>query len=189
MKIYTRTGDQGKTRIIGHDVLYKSDKRVQSYGMVDELNSFVGLTIADLSDKTKVFAEELLEVQQLLFDCGSDLAKSPNQTKRKFVFTADNKATEWLENRIDFYTEKLPKVQKFILPGGCKTAADLHVDRTVTRRTERSIVDLMQDEPINQEVLKFINRLSDYFFTLSRYANVLEEVEEVSYRNSRIIFR
>ncbi len=189
MKIYTRTGDKGKTRIIGHDVLYKSDKRVESYGMIDELNSFVGLTISDLSDKTKVFKEELFEIQQLLFDCGSDLAKSPTQTKRPFVFTADNHATEWLESRIDEYTKELPKVQKFILPGGCKTASNLHVDRTVTRRAERAIVDLMQDEPINEDVLKFINRLSDYFFTLSRYANVLEGSEEVEYRNSKIIFR
>lgn len=189
MRIYTRTGDKGKTRIIGHDVLYKSDKRVESYGMIDELNSFVGLTISDLSEKTKLFEEELFEIQQLLFDCGSDLAKSPNQTKRPFVFTADNHATEWLEKRIDEYTKELPKVDKFILPGGCKTASDLHVDRTVTRRAERAIVDLMQDEPINEEVLKFVNRLSDYFFTLSRYANFLEGIPEVEYRNSKIIFR
>ncbi|MFD1418680.1 cob(I)yrinic acid a,c-diamide adenosyltransferase [Companilactobacillus keshanensis] len=189
MKIYTRTGDKGQTRIIGNDVLYKSDKRIMAYGTVDELNSLVGVVIANLSDKTKVLKEELEEIQQLLFDCGTDLAISQNDKKHEFIFTADNKAVDWLEKKIDEYTDKTTKIQKFILPGGCITAANLHMARTVTRRAEREIVNLMQAEPINDEVLKFINRLSDYFFIAARYANVLEGVEDIQYRNSKPVFR
>lgn len=189
MKIYTRTGDKGKTRIIGNDVMYKSDKRVTAYGSVDELNSLVGVVIANLSDKTKVFNDELTEIQQLLFDCGTDLAISQNDTKHDFIFTEDHKYVDWLEKKIDEYTEKVPKTQKFILPGGSKTASSLHYARTVTRRAERQIVSLIQDEPINDYVLKFINRLSDYFFAAARYANVLDGVEDIQYRNSKPVFR
>ncbi|PMD68278.1 cob(I)yrinic acid a,c-diamide adenosyltransferase [Companilactobacillus nuruki] len=188
MKIYTRTGDKGKTRIIGNDVLYKSAPRINSYGTIDELNSLVGLVIANLSDKTKVFKEELEEVQQLLFDCGTDLAISPTDKKHEFIFE-DNGAVEWLEKKIDEYSEKVPVTKKFILPGGSKTAANLHMARTVTRRAEREIVALMQIEPINEAVLKFINRLSDYFFAAARYSNVLEGVEDIQYRNSKPVFR
>lgn len=188
MKIYTRTGDKGKTRIIGNDVLYKSAPRINSYGTIDELNSLVGLVIANLSDKTKVFKEELEEVQQLLFDCGTDLAISPTDKKHEFIFE-DNGAVEWLEKKIDEYSEKVPVTKKFILPGGSKTAANLHMARTVTRRAEREIVALMQIEPINEVVLKFVNRLSDYFFAAARYSNVLEGVEDIQYRNSKPVFR
>ena len=189
MKIYTRTGDKGQTRIIGNDILYKSDKRIVAYGTVDELNSLVGVVIANLSDETKVLKEELEEIQQLLFDCGTDLAISQKDKKHEFIFKADNKAVDWLEKKIDDYTDKTTKIQKFILPGGCVTAANLHMARTVTRRSEREIVNLMQAEPINDEVLKFINRLSDYFFIADRYANVLEDVEDIQYRNSKPVFR
>ncbi|MQS90262.1 cob(I)yrinic acid a,c-diamide adenosyltransferase [Companilactobacillus mishanensis] len=189
MKIYTRTGDKGKTRIIGNDILYKSDKRIESYGSVDELNSLVGVIIANLSDKTAVFAPELTEIQQLLFDCGTDLAISQNDTKHEFIFTEDHKYADWLEKKIDEYSEKVPKIQKFILPGGSKTASSLHLARTVTRRGERNIVALLQEEPINDEVLKFINRLSDYFFAAARYANVLDGVDDIQYRNSKPVFR
>ncbi|WP_125770120.1 cob(I)yrinic acid a,c-diamide adenosyltransferase [Companilactobacillus furfuricola] len=189
MKIYTRTGDKGKTRIIGNDVMFKSDKRVEAYGSVDELNSLVGVVIADLSNKTKELAGELTEIQQLLFDCGTDLAISQNDKKHEFIFTEDHNYVDWLEKKIDEYTAKVPKTQKFILPGGSKTAASLHYARTVTRRAERQIVSLIQDEPINDYVLKFINRLSDYFFAAARYANVLDGVEDIQYRNSKPVFR
>ncbi|WP_099975016.1 cob(I)yrinic acid a,c-diamide adenosyltransferase [Lactobacillus terrae] len=189
MKIYTKTGDKGQTRIIGNDVLYKSDKRIVAYGTVDELNSQVGLTIAMLNDKTKIFAGELEEIQQLLFDCGTDLAMLVNDEKHEFIFKPEVGAVEWLEKKIDFYSEKTDKIQKFILPGGSVTASQLHVLRTVTRRAEREIVALMQTEEINGEVLKFINRLSDYFFSAARYANKLEQVADIEYRNSKPVFR
>lgn len=189
MKIYTRTGDKGKTRIIGNDVLYKSAPRINSYGTVDELNSLVGVTIANLSKETKVLIPELEEIQQLLFDCGTDLAISPTDKKHEFIFHDQDGATAWLEKKIDEYTDKTSKIQKFILPGGSKTAANLHLARTVTRRSERDIVLLMQSEPINEDVLKFINRLSDYFFAAARYSNVLDGVEDILYRNSKPVFR
>jgi len=189
MKIYTRTGDKGKTRIIGNDVLYKSAQKIESYGTIDELNSLVGVVIADLSDKTKILKNELEEIQQLLFDCGTDLAISPKDQKHEFIFKDEDGAVDWLEKKIDDYTAKVPAIQKFILPGGSKTAANLHLARTVTRRAEREIVALMQDEPINEDVLKFINRLSDYFFAAARYSNVLDGVEDIQYRNSKPVFR
>lgn len=189
MKIYTKTGDKGQTRIIGNDVLYKSAPRINSYGTVDELNSLVGVVIVNLSAKTSVLKDELEEIQQLLFDCGTDLAISPTDKKHEFIFKDDNGATDWLEKKIDTYTEKTPKIQKFILPGGSKTAANLHMARTVTRRAEREIVGLMQTEPINDDVLKFINRLSDYFFAAARYSNVLDGLDDIQYRNSKPVFR
>ncbi|MQS76335.1 cob(I)yrinic acid a,c-diamide adenosyltransferase [Companilactobacillus halodurans] len=189
MKIYTRTGDKGKTRIIGNDVLYKSATRINSYGTIDELNSLVGVIIANLSTKTAVLHDELEEIQQLLFDCGTDLAISAKDTKHEFIFKDDNGAVDWLEKKIDEYSDKVPVTKKFILPGGSKTASNLHLARTVTRRAEREIVKLMQEEPINEAVLKFINRLSDYFFAAARYSNVLEGVKDIQYRNSKPVFR
>lgn len=189
MRIYTRTGDKGKTRIIGNDVLYKSADRISAYGTIDELNSLVGLVIANLSVKTKEFKNELEEIQQLLFDCGTDLAVSPTDKKHDFIFLESNQATQKLEKKIDEYMKKSPETKKFILPGGSITASYLHMARTVTRRAERLIVKLMLSEPINEEVLKFINRLSDYFFAAARYANVLEGVDDIQYRNSKPVFR
>ncbi|WP_125565425.1 cob(I)yrinic acid a,c-diamide adenosyltransferase [Companilactobacillus insicii] len=188
MRIYTRTGDKGQTRIIGNDVLYKSDKRIDSYGTVDELNSLVGLVAASLNDKTSELKDELQEIQQLLFDCGTDLATPDDDDKHEYIFKNDE-TVDWLEKKIDKYMAAAPQVKKFILPGGSVVASYLHVARTVTRRAEREIVSLMQDESINGEVLKFINRLSDYFFAAARYANVLEGVEDVLYRNSKPVFR
>lgn len=118
MRIYTRTGDKGKTRIIGNDVLYKSAPRIESYGTIDELNSLVGVVIANLSDENKVLTEELTEIQQLLFDCGTDLAVSPTDKKHDFIFTEDKKAVDWLEKKIDEYTSKVPATQVFTLRGG-----------------------------------------------------------------------
>ena len=189
MKIYTRTGDKGKTRIIGNEVLYKSDQRINSYGTVDELNSLVGMIRANLSPETEVFAEDLEEIQQLLFDCGTDFATPAEDQKHEYIFKEDTQAVLWLEKKIDLYSEKVPKIQKFILPGGSKTAASFHVARTVTRRAEREVVALMLDEAINEYALKFINRLSDYFFAAARYANVLDGVDDIQYRNSKPVFR
>jgi len=188
MRIYTRTGDKGQTRIIGNDVLYKSDKRINAYGTVDELNSLVGLVAASLTDKTAELKDELQEIQQLLFDCGTDLATPEDDAKHEYIFKNDE-TVDWLEKKIDKYMAVAPQVKKFILPGCSVSASYLHVARTVTRRAEREIVSLMQDESINAEVLKFINRLSDYFFAAARYANVLEDVDDVLYRNSKPVFR
>ncbi|MBB1079413.1 cob(I)yrinic acid a,c-diamide adenosyltransferase [Limosilactobacillus sp. STM2_1] len=188
MKIYTKTGDKGQTRIVGKQILYKSAPRVEAYGEVDELNSWVGYVRSLLSPQTKDLSPELEEIQQLLFDCGHDLATPKDEERHSFIFNQE-KPTNWLEKKIDDYTAKVPTVKKFILPGGSPVASALHVARSITRRTERRIVLLMQEEEINQDVLTFINRLSDYFFATARYANYLENNEDVLYRNSKDVFR
>lgn len=188
MKIYTKNGDKGQTRIIGKQILYKSDPRVEAYGEVDELNSWVGYTRSLVNEQTEVLASELEEIQQLLFDCGTDLATPKDDERHHFIFKQE-KPNAWLEERIDEYTAAVPAVKKFILPGGTQLAAALHNARTITRRAERHIVALMQQEEINEDVLAFINRLSDYFFAAARYANYLEKEDDVLYRNSKDVFR
>lgn len=188
MKIYTRNGDHGDTRIVGKQIRSKADQRVQAYGNVDELNSWIGYTRSILSFRTKVLDPELEEIQQLLFDCGRDLATPKGEPRHPFIFDA-TAPTKWLEDKIDRYTVAAPKVTKFILPGGSQVASALHFARTITRRTERSIVALKQEEPINEEVLIFINRLSDYFFAAARLANAKDGQTDVLYRNSKDVFR
>ncbi|WP_164511482.1 cob(I)yrinic acid a,c-diamide adenosyltransferase [Levilactobacillus cerevisiae] len=189
MKIYTRTGDKGQTRIIGKKVVNKSDTRVEAYGTVDELNSLVGFAISVLDEKTQVLQPELEEIQQLLFDAGTDLATLNDDSRHAFIFGKNAGATDWLEGKIDTYTTAVPEVHKFILPGGATPAATLHLARTVTRRAERLIVALQQEEAINQDVLVFMNRLSDYFFAVARYANFLAGHDDILYRNSKPVFR
>lgn len=187
MKIYTRTGDRGKTRIIGNKILYKSDPRVEAYGSIDELNSWIGYVRSILTAQTKVFDAELEEIQQLLFDCGHDLATPQNSEKTPFIFDSA-KCVKWLEQKIDHYNDQLDPLKKFILPGGCQVAAAMHYARTITRRAERHIVALKLKEPINEDVLIFINRLSDYFFIAARYANKRQKQADTLYRNSKDIF-
>lgn len=188
MKIYTRNGDKGQTRIIGKQILYKNDPRVAAYGEVDELNSWVGYTKSLINSHTQVLSNELEEIQQLLFDCGHDLATPADDERHSFKFKQEQ-PTVWLEEKIDNYTQVVPAVKKFILPGGTQLASALHVARTITRRAERQIVQLMREKQINQDVLIFINRLSDYFFAAARYANYLEQQPDMLYRNSKDVFR
>jgi cob(I)alamin adenosyltransferase len=187
MKIYTKKGDKGSTRIIGKKIVTKDDARVEAYGTVDELNSWVGYTISLLTANTAELHDELEEIQQQLFDAGTDLATLNDDPKRDFIFNPE--ATTWLEGKIDKYTEAVPAVQKFILPGGAQPASALHVARTITRRAERCIVTLQGEDDINHDVLVFVNRLSDYFFAAARYANMLEKHDDILYRNSKPVFR
>ena len=125
-------------------------------------------------------------IQQYLFDCGNDLATPEKHEKYPYRTNAD--LVTWLESRIDEYAPIPPTVESFILPGGTQLAAQLHFARTVTRRAERRIVSLQQEQTINQHVLKFINRLSDYFFALARVANTQAGVEDVLYERSGRVF-
>ena len=188
MKIYTKKGDHGQTRIIGKQVRSKSDARVEAYGEIDELNSWIGYTRSLCHANAHSLADELEEIQQLLFDRGTDLATPAEDERHHFIFKRE-KATKWLEERVDAYTTAVPAVKRFILPGGSQLAAALHVARSTTRHVERHIVALKEKEPINEEVLVFINRLSDYFFAAARYANVLDHHQDILYRNSHDIFR
>lgn len=186
MKIYTRTGDEGKTSLIGGRVL-KDDDRVEAYGTIDELNCFVGqaISIADpvpFADLRK----DLLQIQHELFDCGSDLAYVQIKEGR---YKVGQELAERLEFLIDRYEGENPPLEKFILPGGTQLASLLHVCRTICRRAERRTVTLSHQMEINPEVLKYLNRLSDFFFAVARTANARLEVQDIEYVRSGKVFR
>jgi len=186
MKLYTRTGDAGQTSIKGGRVR-KDDIRIEAYGSLDELNAFVGQAAAAVrrSGKLDDMAEELVEIGQELFDCGSDLAFATEPSTYKM--TAE--PIERLERQIDAWIPQAPEVTRFILPGGSEEAALLHVCRTVCRRAERRIVTLAAEHPINSHAAKYVNRLSDYFFAAARAANARLGVEDVLYVRSAEVFR
>ncbi|MGZ7441728.1 cob(I)yrinic acid a,c-diamide adenosyltransferase [Paenibacillus sp. TH7-28] len=185
MPIYTRTGDQGQTSVIGGRV-DKDDDRIEAYGTIDELNSFVGMA-ASLAGP-ELFSdlrEQLLEIQQELFDCGSDLAYV-KLSERRYKVAAQ--LAERLETWIDRYEAENPPLEKFILPGGTELASALHVCRTVCRRAERRAVTLSRHTEVNPHVLTYLNRLSDYYFAAARAANVRQHVSDIEYARGRKVF-
>lgn len=186
MKIYTRTGDKGKTSIIGGRV-EKDDIRVEAYGTVDEVNCFVGQAVTQLDPEIfKDVLADLEKIQHELFDCGGDLA---NVTKnRELKLTQES--VEYLEKKIDGFIEEAPKLERFILPGGAPASASIHIARTVTRRAERLVVSLVKADPEVSEIsLKYLNRLSDYFFALARVINFRLNEKDVEYIRSAKVFR
>jgi cob(I)alamin adenosyltransferase len=185
MRIYTRTGDKGQTSIIGGRV-EKDDIRVHAYGTIDEANSFVGQAMTQL--KPEIFSDVLAELEKIqheLFDCGGDL--STIEGKRPYKVTED--MVTFLEERIDDYIKEAPELERFILPGGSPASATIHIARTITRRAERHIVSLSKVEKINDVALRYVNRLSDYFFALARVVNAREGIKDVEYERSAIVFR
>ncbi len=172
MKIYTRHGDTGKTSLLGGERVYKNDLRVNAYGDIDELNSHLGLA-ATKADDIEDLKTSILEIQKHLFQIGAALA-SP--TPRPSVSEDDVRV---LEQLIDRATEKLAPLQSFILPGGSELAAQFHVCRTVARRAERSIVALHQQHPVDEHIIKYVNRLSDLMFTWARFANHMRGVADI----------
>lgn len=188
MGIYTRTGDEGQTSVIGGRVV-KDDDRVEAYGTIDELNCFVGQAISLIDDAKGSFEdlkEQLSEIQQELFDCGSDLA-FVNITENRYK-VKDDKVVR-LEQWIDLFDAENPKVERFIIPGGTSLSSALHVCRTVCRRAERRAVTLGQHTDINPSVRRYLNRLSDYFFVVARTANARQQVQDVEYIRSKKVFR
>lgn len=186
MRLYTRTGDKGKTSIIGGRV-EKDDIRVEAYGTVDEVNCFVGQAVTQLDPE--IFADilsDLEKIQHELFDCGGDLA---NVTKnRELKLTKES--VEYLEKKIDELIVEAPKLERFILPGGAPAAASIHLARTVTRRAERLVVSLVKADPeISETAMQFLNRLSDYFFALARVINYRLNLQDVEYVRSAKVFR
>lgn len=184
MRIYTKTGDKGMTRIIGGSKVSKDNVRIDAYGTLDELNSLIGFTITTLGDEPEIQAE-LEQIQQQLFDAGGDLATE--EGKRDYKLTSEPVA--WLEDRIDIYADEPPEIEKFILPGGTQAASLLHMARTVTRRAEREIVGMLKIASTNQEVIKYVNRLSDYFFAVARVVNYRAGETDIFYKNSELVFR
>lgn len=185
MKIYTRTGDEGQTGVIGGRVS-KDDAMVEAYGTIDELNCFVGQAMSFMADgKWADMKADLLLIQHELFDCGSDLAFL-NKENRTYKVTSDR--TDSLEAWIDKYDAEAPNITRFILPGGSGVSAVLHICRTVCRRAERRVVTLSRQQKINGEVRRYLNRLSDFFFTIARAANVREGITDVEYIRSAEVF-
>jgi cob(I)alamin adenosyltransferase len=186
VKIYTRTGDSGQTGVIGGRVS-KDDPRVEAYGTIDELNSFVGYAVSIMAgDLYEDMKADLLCIQHELFDCGSDLASLPKEGQ---TFKITPEMIDRLEAWIDKYDELAPDITRFILPGGTSVSSALHVCRTVCRRAERRIVTLRREQPIHMEVLRYVNRLSDLLFTIARAANALQGVADEEYIRSAEVFR
>ncbi|MEH7491533.1 cob(I)yrinic acid a,c-diamide adenosyltransferase [Neobacillus niacini] len=186
MRLYTRTGDKGKTSIIGGRV-DKDDIRVEAYGTVDEVNCFVGQVMTELDHAIfKDVLSDLEKIQHELFDCGGDLANVSDKVEHKL----EKEAIDYLEKKIDEYIQEAPELERFILPGGTKPAASIHIARTVTRRAERLVVTLMKTgEKTPELALKYLNRLSDYFFALARVVNYRLNVKDVEYVRSANVFR
>lgn len=186
MAVYTRTGDKGMTKLVGGTRVKKYHPRVEAYGTTDELCSSLGHAISLLDDEHLKLKPELIDVQQLIFDCSRDLAV-PKEGTRPYKVTKES--YKWLEERIDAYWSECPKIDKFILPGGTPFASCIQMVRTIARRAERLVVYLMdQNEEVNPDVLVALNRLSDYFFVLARYVNVQAGEIEVDYENSPKVF-
>jgi cob(I)alamin adenosyltransferase len=168
MKIYTKTGDDGTTSLFSGGRVSKAHLRVEAYGTIDELNSVLGAARAyNLSGKTMEWLEK---VQTQLFHLGADLA-TPLDAKADWVVRMDAETIEWLETTIDHMAADLTPLKNFILPGGTPAAAHIHIARTICRRAERLAVTLAEQEAIGEHVLKYLNRLSDWLFTLARWEN------------------
>ena len=171
MKIYTRTGDEGQTGLFGGGRVSKADSRVAAYGDVDELNSAIGLARA--AEPATLFDAELEAVQRDLFSIGGHLATPDPDKVRAALAKAELSASrvEQFERAMDAADATLPPLRAFVLPAGSPKAAALHLARTVCRRAERSVVALAQSHDVSELFLVYLNRLSDYLFTLARQAN------------------
>lgn len=176
VRIYTKTGDDGTTGLIGGSRVKKYDIRLEAYGTVDELNSSVGLVLSGVKDEPT--REVLTDVQNKLFVIGAHLAMDENAGDLKKQIPCTEQDIELLEKEMDRMFEVLPQLNHFILPTGCQTAAFAHVARTVCRRAERRIVELAEKTEVDRNLAKYVNRLSDYLFVLSRKLNLDKKVAE-----------
>ena len=181
MKIYTKTGDKGETSLYGGTRVSKAAARVESYGTLDELNAFIGLAKAEISDE-KVLSQ-LQKIQFDLFTVGSEAATPTdkmlldNGKNRLDLMISEKEITE-LELWMDDFDAELEPLRFFILPSGGKAAATVHVCRTVCRRAERAMVFLNETEEVRPELIKYLNRLSDYLFILARYISKISGEKE-----------
>ncbi len=181
MKIYTKTGDKGETALFGGERVSKNSLRIEAYGTIDELNSFIGLALVDVKDQAVI--KLLAQIQNQLFTVGSDLATPISEkTKKLNIPRVDNDFIIKSENEIDLFDEKLEPLKNFILPGGTRSASILHICRTISRRAERQIVALSKVETINENIGIFINRISDLFFVLARYENSVANIPDIAWK-------
>jgi len=191
-KLYTRQGDDGTTSLVGGHRVSKTHPRLEAYGTIDELNSFIGLLITEIEDAD--VQDLLLSVQRKLFAIGSSLATELGTNAPKLgegsacVEPAPppcipRTATQHLEQAIDLLDSKLPAMKGFVIPGGCRSAALAHVCRTVCRRAERQIYLLNKEVLIDKSILVFINRLSDLLFVIARQECVRKNIDEIIWDN------
>ncbi|MEK7534587.1 MAG: cob(I)yrinic acid a,c-diamide adenosyltransferase [Patescibacteria group bacterium] len=186
MAIYTRTGDKGQTSLFNGQRVSKADLRVEAYGTVDELNSVIGLMVAEMSfprkRESKIgddgFENELIKIQNDLFEIGSTLA-NPEVSSQKLAVSSLPKRVKVFEDSIDKMTEQMPALSNFILPGGGPIGAMLHFARTVSRRAERRVVALDERKKVDKNIIMYLNRLSDLLFTMARFVNYKEKQKEV----------
>jgi cob(I)alamin adenosyltransferase len=180
-KIYTKTGDAGKTSLIGGTKVLKSHLRIEAYGTVDELNSFAGLCSDYL--KAKSIRNVIPEIQDRLFTIGSTLARDPDKESGLKIPDLLESDIGLLEKEIDSMTESLPVMKSFILPGGHVAVSTLHITRCVCRRAERCCVRMQKKEmEVDPLIIKYLNRLSDYFFVLARYTAKQTGSEEIPWK-------
>jgi cob(I)alamin adenosyltransferase len=177
VKIYTKTGDRGDTRLFDGTKVRKHDDRVEAYGDVDELNSFIGVAASFLKDAA--LASMLAEVQKDLFSVGAQLADPGFKQQGRAKFHIPPERIAALEHAIDTFETELPPLRQFILAGGGTSGALLHVARTVCRRAERRVVSLAEKVEVNPGVIEYLNRLSDFLFVIARVVNHREGKEEI----------
>lgn len=181
MKLYTKTGDKGETSLFGGKRVWKNDLRISAYGTVDELNSVLGIVNSEL--KNEELKKVIFGIQNELFTLGSDLATPLDVKNNKYSIPRVKQSyIENLERLIDNYDEKLPPIKNFILPGGTKAAAYLHLARTICRRAEREVISLNRSEEINEEIKIYLNRLADLLFVLSRYVNFIMNHPDIEWK-------
>lgn len=182
MAIYTKKGDKGKTALGSGVRVYKDAPRVDAYGTIDELNASLGIINAQLSLSSKKYAQYLsritLLIQDDLFSIGAYLS---NPANRELIKDLSLRTIEF-EKYIDEMTEKMPEITNFTIPGGTVVASNFHLSRTICRRAERALVTLMKKEKVNEDVVKYVNRVSDLLFTMNRFANFSEKVKEVIWK-------
>ena len=186
-KIYTKTGDKGKSSLVGGQKVLKNDPRLECYGTIDELNSSLGLVRAEIQNLFKVFTHrqealstldaDIAKVQHWLFDLGSQLATIPDEREKFKLPSVTLDEIDWMEKKIDAATALLTPLKTFILPGGSELSARFHLSRTIARRAERCMMELGEENP--EFAIPFINRLSDYLFTMARYSNFLCDQKDV----------
>lgn len=183
-KVYTKTGDKGMTSLIGGKRVLKSNKRVSAYGQIDELNVAVGSCLVEIKKVNNMefldLKKALIKIQNELFNLGNMLAMD-TESEMKGMPQIDMSYVNELENNINFYNKPLSELNSFVLPGGNELSIRLHLVRVKCRKVERFIVKIIDEELIDIVVLKYLNRLSDLFFVLSRYANFIIGDDELTW--------
>jgi cob(I)alamin adenosyltransferase len=181
MKIYTKTGDYGETGLLGGERVPKDDLRIEAIGTLDELNSVLGVAINEIKNDEIIIT--LRNIQNQLFDVAADLALPISKENEKLIVKRiSSDYYENIENEIDYFNSHLTELKNFILPGGTKGSSYLHLARTVCRRAERKIVKLKKSVDIGNNIIIYLNRLSDLFFVLARYENKFNGIPDVVWK-------